>query len=319
MKITTLAALITACGAAGAVNAQPFFAELLVNPPGADDGWEAIELEGAPGFNFDGYFIVIIEGDLGASGLSGVVDQVVPLAGATAGSNGILLIRDSLTNVILPAPASGTNLLFFNFVPDIENGANTYLLGFGTPPERGADLDDDDDGTLNPGALTGFTVVDAFSYVNGDEPGVEYADDVGFPQNALGDLGTWTPDYLHRAVTAARTPVRFMACDVLGSVPGPFTIDLLENFNFEVSGFDPGTFELSFGTPNAVGTTPCPGSGSGACGPGDWNEDGVIDFNDLLAFLNDYNTQTACSDVNGDGAIDFNDLLEFLNRYNTGC
>jgi hypothetical protein len=68
-----------------------------------------------------------------------------------------------------------------------------------------------------------------------------------------------------------------------------------------------------------VVTGGCPGAGAGACGPGDWNEDGVIDFNDLLAFLNDYNALTPCSDVNGDGAVDFNDLLEFLNRYNAGC
>jgi hypothetical protein len=67
------------------------------------------------------------------------------------------------------------------------------------------------------------------------------------------------------------------------------------------------------------GAGTCPGQGPGSCGPGDWNEDGVIDFNDLLAFLNDYNAQTECSDVNGDGTVDFNDLLEFLNRYNAGC
>jgi hypothetical protein len=53
--------------------------------------------------------------------------------------------------------------------------------------------------------------------------------------------------------------------------------------------------------------------------PGDWNGDGVIDFNDLLAFLNDYNAQNPRADVNGDGVIDFNDLLEYLNRYNTPC
>lgn len=76
-----------------------------------------------------------------------------------------------------------------------------------------------------------------------------------------------------------------------------------------------GTFSFTTGT----GGSTCPGQGSGACGPGDWNEDGVIDFNDLLAFLNDYNAQTECSDVNADGTVDFNDLLEFLNRYNANC
>jgi hypothetical protein len=63
----------------------------------------------------------------------------------------------------------------------------------------------------------------------------------------------------------------------------------------------------------------CPGTGSGACSRADWNEDGVIDFNDFLAFLNDYNAENPCADLNGDGVIDFNDFLEFLNLYNTGC
>ncbi len=63
----------------------------------------------------------------------------------------------------------------------------------------------------------------------------------------------------------------------------------------------------------------CPGQGPGACGPGDWNEDGTIDFNDLLAYLNDYLAASACADLNGDGVIDFNDLLEFVNRFNTPC
>jgi len=53
--------------------------------------------------------------------------------------------------------------------------------------------------------------------------------------------------------------------------------------------------------------------------PGDWNLDGVIDFNDLLAFLNDYNAGAARADVNGDGIVDFNDFLAFLNLYNSGC
>ncbi len=64
---------------------------------------------------------------------------------------------------------------------------------------------------------------------------------------------------------------------------------------------------------------PCPGTGSSACSRADWNEDGVIDFNDFLAFLNDYNGENPCADLNGDGVVDFNDFLEFLNIYNLGC
>jgi endonuclease/exonuclease/phosphatase family metal-dependent hydrolase len=53
--------------------------------------------------------------------------------------------------------------------------------------------------------------------------------------------------------------------------------------------------------------------------PGDWNGDGVIDFNDLLEYLNDYNAGAPRADLNGDGIVDFNDLLEYLNLYNTPC
>ncbi len=63
----------------------------------------------------------------------------------------------------------------------------------------------------------------------------------------------------------------------------------------------------------------CPGTGAGACSRADWNEDGAIDFNDFLAFLNDFNAEDPCADLNGDGVVDFNDFLEFLNIYNLGC
>ncbi len=53
--------------------------------------------------------------------------------------------------------------------------------------------------------------------------------------------------------------------------------------------------------------------------PADWNCDGTVDFNDFLAFLNDYTAQRPRADLNGDGVIDFNDFLAFLNLYNTPC
>jgi hypothetical protein len=53
--------------------------------------------------------------------------------------------------------------------------------------------------------------------------------------------------------------------------------------------------------------------------PGDWNGDGAVDFNDFLAYLNDFNGQDPRADLDGDGVIDFNDLLAFLNLFNTPC
>jgi serine protease AprX len=52
---------------------------------------------------------------------------------------------------------------------------------------------------------------------------------------------------------------------------------------------------------------------------GDWNGDGTVDFNDFLAYLNDYNAGLPIADLNGDGTVDFNDFLEFLNLYNIPC
>jgi hypothetical protein len=108
-----------------------------------------------------------------------------------------------------------------------------------------------------------------------------------------------------------------------GTTPPVFTSDSYINSVFYADRTLTAAEIAALGGPTAAGLVcggaPCPGSGPGACGPGDWNEDGTIDFNDLLAFLNDYNAQTSCADVNGDGAVDFNDLLEFLNRYNAGC
>jgi len=49
---------------------------------------------------------------------------------------------------------------------------------------------------------------------------------------------------------------------------------------------------------------------------GDVDGDGVVDFNDFLAYLNLYNAGTLAADLTGDCAIDFNDFLDFLNRFN---
>jgi hypothetical protein len=53
--------------------------------------------------------------------------------------------------------------------------------------------------------------------------------------------------------------------------------------------------------------------------PADRNLDRTVDFNDLLAYLNEYNEGLPRADLNGDGVIDFNDFLAFLNYYNGPC
>lgn len=53
--------------------------------------------------------------------------------------------------------------------------------------------------------------------------------------------------------------------------------------------------------------------------PADWDRNGVVDFNDLLAFLNDFNAGDPEADLDGSGEVDFNDFLAFLNLFNTPC
>lgn len=49
---------------------------------------------------------------------------------------------------------------------------------------------------------------------------------------------------------------------------------------------------------------------------GDVDGDGTVDFNDVLAFLNLYNSGSLAADLTLDCVVDFNDFLAFLNLYN---
>ena len=57
---------------------------------------------------------------------------------------------------------------------------------------------------------------------------------------------------------------------------------------------------------------------AGAC-YADFNGDGAVNTQDVLAYLNAWNAGDASADCNGDGAINTQDVLCFLNAWNTGC
>ena len=107
-----------------AASAQVRINELSINPPGADQGFEFIELKGTPGMNLDGYWFLSLEGDGAAAGL---IDQAIPLTGQTIGSNGLFLIRDAGFNLV-PNPDPSTNLMTIDFNPDLENGSGTWMI-----------------------------------------------------------------------------------------------------------------------------------------------------------------------------------------------
>ena len=244
----SLGALSAAAALATAAQAQFTLSEIALDMPSTDQGQEFVEIAGAPGASLSGYFLVLIEGDGSSAGLA---DAVYNLGSYSLGANGLLLIRDTAT-VLQPAPAAQTNVVVFDFTPDMENGSTSFLLGFGTPPALGADLDSDNDGVLNPGILAGFTVVDAVAFIENDgAANVGYADDVGGTH--LGPFVGFNADTAYRTYNASGTPCIWAAGDVLGTTPGPYTFDFGagEVFGFQLHGVT-SALTLNPGTPNVL-------------------------------------------------------------------
>ncbi|MEZ6165397.1 MAG: GC-type dockerin domain-anchored protein [Phycisphaerales bacterium] len=53
--------------------------------------------------------------------------------------------------------------------------------------------------------------------------------------------------------------------------------------------------------------------------PADLNDDGLLNFFDVSAFLSAYNIMNPTADFNNDGLFNFFDVSAFLNAYNAGC
>ncbi|MBK7403350.1 MAG: hypothetical protein IPJ41_01630 [Phycisphaerales bacterium] len=51
----------------------------------------------------------------------------------------------------------------------------------------------------------------------------------------------------------------------------------------------------------------------------DFNGDGNVNTQDVLAFLNAWNTGDSRADINGDGSVNTQDVLAYLNLWNVGC
>lgn len=195
--VATLSLCAALCTGVAVAQNQPYFSEIFFNPPGTDNGQEYIEIAGDPNFDLAGYYILVIEGD--GTG-AGVVDQSISLTGQSLGSNGLLLRRDA-AGVILPGPAAETNVWVADFNPDIENGSNTFVLGFGTAPSVGTDLDTNNDCALDAGGIPNFTVVDVVSFAASSGTNCEYADDLG--GIALGAFSGFDPGALYRLIDCA--------------------------------------------------------------------------------------------------------------------
>ena len=154
----TVAALaLTGLVVSPAVAAEhPVINEFSASTTGTDV--EYIEVLAAPGTDLSGHSLLTVEGDAGTS--IGVVDGVWAAPALDADGRGLLT---------LPANA-------------LENGTMSLLLVEGTIAP-GADLDADDDGTID--ASVAFTLVDAIAVHDGGTGDVAYGTTLGVAYDGL--------------------------------------------------------------------------------------------------------------------------------------
>ncbi len=67
---------------------------------------------------------------------------------------------------------------------------------------------------------------------------------------------------------------------------------------------------------NLTGTAVLPGAGVIVC-PADWNQDGGVDGDDVIAFFTDWDRNAA--DYNHDGGTDGDDVIAFFANWDSGC
>jgi hypothetical protein len=311
----------------GSANAaEPYLSELFWNPAGTDGGWERVEIAGDPGASLAGYWLIVMEGE---NVPAGVIDQLIDLSAYTIGSNGLLMISDdpSGVNILLPAPDPSTNVVIWDFSPDIENGANTFILAKGTPGFIvGQDFDagpsgpsEIGDGVLDPGAIPGVVCVDAVGWIDAASTAVDYdyAGDpqIGFPGGSLGKPFTTTPDInsLFRVRTSdCKGPSGWAGGYTPTVLPGPFAWDAVKVIGFTTHGLDPLTAIPSLGSLN-----PCE-AGAPACYP-DCDGDALLTIDDFICFQTFFALSDPYADCDGDTALTIDDFICFQTFFAIGC
>ncbi|MEY4183240.1 MAG: Leukotoxin [Planctomycetota bacterium] len=240
--------------------------EVRIDQPGADND-EYVELKGPPGASLDGLWFVVVGDGTAAQG-SGVIEVFVNLAGKTIPSDGYLLIGES--SMTAATPDFVTNLNF-------ENTDNvTHMLLRGLTAANGADLDADDDCTLDPGSF--LEIVDAVTIGTGALPPIAGAE--------CGYATTVGPEKDAQAMHILR-------CRSGGWVRGSDAV---------VGGDD---------TPGAVNG--CDATSS-ACA-GDLNGNGSVENADLGILLVKWEFPDPLADLDGSGLVDGPDLGIMLSRW----
>lgn len=194
------------------------FRSLMYDPPGMDDGdYEYVEIEWTPNTSLSGIWIMYIDGDAANAGTTRVRRN---LSTYSTGANGLLLVHNTNNNAIVFTPAAdpATNEVYpadFNW----QNDSGTFLLVSGTPPTDGTDLDTDDNGTLDVGALSGLTILAAISVFDNDAGDFAYADEIT-GGTVLPDIASFKMGGFFLAENE-----EFQAINVTGTNPGPYSID----------------------------------------------------------------------------------------------
>lgn len=137
--------------------------EIEVDPAGVDNPFEYVEIRGGASQALLNTYFVSIEGDAGS--VVGQVTLAQDLSNVLTGSNGLLMIKSPTGG---HTPAGGTTVVT-NVGLDVgalQNGSNSFLVVFSPLPIlTGADLDTNDDGTLDLPA--GASVVDGVAWLDG--------------------------------------------------------------------------------------------------------------------------------------------------------
>ncbi len=121
-------------------------------------------------------------------------------------------------------------------------------------------------------------------------------------------------------------------------VLSPFTLDPLPATSFLGSdfhshpvfyvdrsvGFEPGdrltaTFHLTDANGNLADSAPFTIQFTPFWCDADWNNDGMLDTQDFVAFLNSYAGGSLGADLTDDGILNTSDFVAFLNLWNSGC
>ena len=176
MRKLLIPALALTTVPAFAVN--PFLTEALWNPTGTDAPFEFFEIQGDPNASLNNVYVFSIEGDADStSGNAGAIDARIGPLNFNLGSNGLALIRQGTASPFLNAPDAATTIVTGGWTVDLENGANTFLVVQAANPiwTLITDIDSDNDGVVDSGLLSGFTVIgavgvrDSFATTNNDK------------------------------------------------------------------------------------------------------------------------------------------------------